>query len=499
MKKKCSETIHIDTPVIPTSFAEVHQVIAAGPKTYPKHEPFIDALHDAIFITDTNGIIIDSNIRARDFFNVEDGIRLLGLPVYVLFSGDYNRIIREIRTNIKIYPFVILECRAVRFDKSSFDAEISVSRSAIEKHNYIFSVRNITKRSDAIHSLETAIERLQDQDRERMAFISNISHELRTPLTSMVYAVNNMLRGVCGPVPPKAVVYLEHIKADETRLMNTINDILDMRQIETHSLVLTKTEVGLNDLLLSVIDALSIQATAKQQKIKANYPKHETFILADRHKLERVFFNILNNAIKFTPSGGTIQCFILPDADNTSLCHIVFNDTGTGILPKDLPKIGRRYYRVGKHIEGTGLGLSIAKDTVELHGGTIIVRSPVPETSTGTQVDLTFTTCSGPTIYVSTTTPRTHKYLNHYDYTIIDTPSEKMKLAVFDENIPDLDAQIKAVHSYTPTPSIPIILLCSVVLPKYRTYIRNGVEILCIDITESRFIDTVRRLISGKV
>ena len=230
-----------------------------------------------------------------------------------------------------------------------------------------------------------ANERLRAALRDRMEFVSNVSHELRTPLTSMSYALANMRRGLCGPLPEKAMAYIERLQGDVKRLLTTVNDLLDLRQIENGTLTLRKRCLALHRLLGEAVESLALQAEAKGQTLTLLPAAPEIFALADRDKLERVFFNILSNAIKYTPSGGRITASVFEE--NRRAC-IRVDDTGIGIPPEALPKVARRYFRVSDQVAGTGLGLSIVREIAELHGGSLQVSSPVPGAQGGTRVEV---------------------------------------------------------------------------------------------------------------
>jgi nitrogen-specific signal transduction histidine kinase len=247
-------------------------------------------------------------------------------------------------------------------------------------------VRDITLRHDALCALTDANERLQAHDRARLDFVSNVSHELRTPLTSMIYAVGNMLRGVVGPMPEKAVVYLERLESDCQRLLATVNDILDLRQIENQNLVLTKQVVPLGAVIRDGVDPVQIQADSKHIEIKFDMLTRELFCLCDAQKMERVVLNIVGNAIKFTPANGTITLTLRQSPNNLSMALLSVCDTGMGVPPEMLPKLSQRYFRTGDHVSGTGLGLAISREIVELHEGTMSFASPVPGTICGTAV-----------------------------------------------------------------------------------------------------------------
>ena len=239
--------------------------------------------------------------------------------------------------------------------------------------------------------------KISDMLQRERRFISDAAHELRTPLTSMSYALTNMGRGLCGALPDKAKDYVGRLQVDVKRLLTTVNDILDLRQMENGTLTLRKSCVPLARLFGEVVDSLSIQAQTKRQTLTLAPAPKEIYAEADRHKIERVCFNILSNAIKYTPDGGAIAVSVTA-RDGLALLRV--DDTGIGIPPEALPRVSQRYFRVGDQVAGTGLGLSIVREIVELHGGKLHIESPVPETDRGTRVTVTLPACPGPTLVI---------------------------------------------------------------------------------------------------
>ncbi len=372
-----------------------------GPRNSP-YDLLLESVYDGVLITDRAGVILDFNGRAEEFFRMDEA-RLLGLSVVDLFSGAEDTLVETIQSRLDTHKYTLIEARCNRADGSSFPAEIAVNRLALDAEGQLcFFVRDITVRKRVVDELESAVERLQAHDRARMEFVSNVSHELRTPLTSMIYAVSNMLRGVVGPLPDKAVRYLERLEADCKRLLATVNDILDLRQIESHTLTLTKARLPLGPLVQTGVDTLRVQAEAKRLKIVVQPWAREWFALCDGQKLERVILNVVGNAVKFTPEDGDVAVAMGPDAEKEGWVCVVVSDTGVGI-PKDaLPKITQRYYRVGQHAAGSGLGLAISREIVELHGGQLDVISPVPGTDRGTAVRIRLPMAEPPMIVVVT-------------------------------------------------------------------------------------------------
>ena len=346
----------------------------------------LDSVYDAVLIADLDGKILECNQRAAEFF-LQPSTRLVGQFVVALISGATPSLITTIRSNLADKKYTLVEARCKRSNGTSFAAEIAVTNIALDVSGQLcFFVRDVTIRHDALCALQDANERLQAHDRARLEFVSNVSHELRTPLTSMIYAVGNMLRGVVGPMPEKAVTYLERLESDSQRLLATVNDILDLHQMENRNLVLTKQVVPLGAVIRDGAEPVLIQADAKHIEVTFDLPESELFCLCDAQKMERVVLNIVGNAVKFTPARGTITLTLRPSPKNDGMALLSVCDTGMGVSPEKLPKLSQRYFRAGDHVSGTGLGLAISREIVELHEGTMSFASPVPGTDCGTAV-----------------------------------------------------------------------------------------------------------------
>lgn len=353
----------------------------------------VDAFYEAVFIVNSALDIVDCNNRAVELFRFSSKAELIGrkltdIPSDYGLSTEFPTYFED---RLKLVPFVVVESRLTRKDDTSFFAETVFH--LMESGELLVTMRDISVRTESLHRLEVANERLRATNRDRMEFVSNVSHELRTPLTSMSYALSNLRRGICGQLPEKVLGYLERLQVDVKRLMTTVNDILDLRQIENGTLTLQKTRLPLHRLLMETTEALAIQAETKRQTLVCIPSQHECYAEADRHKMERVCFNIIANAVKYTPEGGTITVSLVEDA---SVAWLQVDDNGIGIPPEALSRVSQRYFRVGEQTAGTGLGLSIVREIAELHGGELCVESPVPGTSVGTRVKVCIPTCPGP-------------------------------------------------------------------------------------------------------
>jgi PAS domain S-box-containing protein len=387
--------IDIDPATVDRHAAMVPRAaVHAGGRTWrtqhaKRDTPFyklLESVYDAVLITTRSGKVIECNERACEFFLAEPKA-LIGLDVIGLISGATESLIDTINKNLMSKKFTLVEARCKRFDGTSFAAEIAVNQVNLDARGQLcFFVRDITVRQQAQQALEDAVERLQAHDRMRMEFVSNVSHELRTPLTSMIYAVNNMLRGVVGPMPEKALNYLERLQSDCQRLLATVNDILDLRQIENKTLVLARAVVPLGQVIREGAETLQVQADAKRIAMNFELGERELFCWCDAQKIERVVLNIVGNAVKFTPANGTVTLALAQHPENPKQALLTVSDTGMGIPPEVLPKVSQRYFRVGDHVSGSGLGLAISREIVDLHGGSMSFASPVPGTDSGTAV-----------------------------------------------------------------------------------------------------------------
>lgn len=424
--------------------------LRTGQQAYTK---LLDSIYDAVFITDLKGRVLDMNPRALSFFRLAPETPC-GFSVLDRISGADDGLLRQIMQNLQAHRFTLLEALCVRSDRTTFPAEIAVNRIDISGQGQLsFFIRDISVRQEALDKLEAANERLRAHDRARMEFISNVSHELRTPLTSMIYGVEGMLRGVVGELNPMARDYVRRLESDCRRLLNTVNDILDLRMIEAGTLTLARTLVPLSRLAKGCVEVLRIQAEERKQSLEIHAPDAGTFVSCDVHKVERVVINVIGNAVKFTPEGGKIQVSVHPSPDRPGFVQVSCDDNGPGIPSEALRRVTERYYRVGEHVAGSGLGLAISREIVELHGGSIDIRSPVPGTERGTSVRVFLPASTAPTVLVVEDDELVLELLaeeiRDEGYTVLTTTSAKAAVSlatnhdigvvVLDVNLPDMD------------------------------------------------------------
>ena len=225
----------------------------------------------------------------------------------------------------------------------------------------------------------TELRRLENLRRE---FVSNVSHELKTPLTSIRAYTETLLDGAIDD-PAIRRQFLQRIEEQADRLHALIIDLLQLARIESGQEVYELAVVGLEEPVRACLEAHAAIAAAKNVDLRAEPPGREVRVRADVEGLQAIFSNLVDNAIKYTPAGGSVA--VRWDAvDGQALIQV--QDTGPGIAPKHQSRIFERFYRADKarsrQVGGTGLGLSIVKHLTQVFGGTVEVESEVGRGST---------------------------------------------------------------------------------------------------------------------
>jgi signal transduction histidine kinase len=235
---------------------------------------------------------------------------------------------------------------------------------------------------------------LEQADRVRSQFLSLVSHELKTPLTSIKGFLQNLLDGLTGPLNEKQQQYLSRMLDNSDRLIRMIEALLDRTRIQSGRLDLVPGEIDLGQCVAEAVEQLRLLAQAKQQTLEAVAPSAPLMVWADRDRLIQIVTNLVQNAVKFTPEGGSITVTV--KQENQTLAGVSVRDTGPGIPAEFLDQIFDPFFRakqVRSGIKGLGLGLSIVRTLVELQGGTIVARS-----EPGQGAELSFTIPLLPTV-----------------------------------------------------------------------------------------------------
>jgi two-component system sensor histidine kinase/response regulator len=226
--------------------------------------------------------------------------------------------------------------------------------------------------------LSIANERLQDHDRRRTMFVSVASHELRTPMTAIRSFADNMLDGVAGALSERQKTYLNRIEHNLNRLTRIINQLLDWSRIDMQKEVLRLEPLCIRQISALVVESLRTVASEKKVTIDVDQPDQLPMIHADRDKLEQILWNLIGNAVKFTPPGGKIT--VRFEATRDGMVQTCVEDTGCGIPADQIDRVFNEFSKITSNMptsQGAQLGLFITKSFIEMHKGRIRVESEV--------------------------------------------------------------------------------------------------------------------------
>jgi two-component system phosphate regulon sensor histidine kinase PhoR len=304
-------------------------------------------LVDGIIIVDLDGYLLMINRSARDIFSVGEGQFNGKTADEVLQHPDILDILKP-QSTLPRQNEITLEDGRIYSAQASLIPEVGI---AVVIHD---------------------ITHLKELDRVKTDFVNTISHDLRSPLTA-IYGFVSLIDRV-GPINEQQADFIHHIQSSVQHITALINDLLDLGRVEADYDVLMQ-DVNLTEIIKQSIENLDYQISEKMQELVLSIPEEIPAILGNPLHLQRMVSNLLENAIKFTPSLGkiNIQCRV-----ETSQLIFVVTDNGPGIPLTDQPHIFDKFYRgtnISQNTQGTGLGLSIVKSVVDKHHGRIWLES----------------------------------------------------------------------------------------------------------------------------
>ncbi len=242
--------------------------------------------------------------------------------------------------------------------------------SYVDVTDSVLLERSLRERNDA----------LEEADKLKTEFLANVSYEFRTPLTSIMGFTELLKQNLVGELSDRQKEYINNIYDSSVQLNSLINDVLDLATIEAGYMTLDPSKFNLCNLITGVIEILKERINQQNVTIELKFSDNNSIIVADERKIKQVIFNILSNAIKFTPYGGKIIVGFNKMGKN----YIVWvQDNGSGIAKLEQNKVFDKFYTSsvaqmsGK--SGTGLGLAVVKNIIELHGGSVILESAVDQ------------------------------------------------------------------------------------------------------------------------
>lgn len=239
-----------------------------------------------------------------------------------------------------------------------------------------YSARVITDSRDEVGELAEAFNRmsaeLEGLERLRRDLVANVSHELKTPISALRAHLENLLDGVERPDPETLGVML----VQSERLGRLVDELLDLSRLETGDVPLEREHIALGPLVSRVLSEIQVARPGEGVTLADDVPPDLPAVYADRERVHQVLFNLLDNAVRFTPAGGRVT---VTASRHDGSVDVAVADTGPGISAEHLPHVFERFFRADQARSrvdgGTGIGLAIARSVVEAHGGRIWAES----------------------------------------------------------------------------------------------------------------------------
>ncbi|WP_405346208.1 amino acid permease [Ruminococcus sp.] len=256
----------------------------------------------------------------------------------------------------------------------------------------IFSIFTIIKKREQVIEAERLI--AEENSKAKSTFLSNMSHDIRTPMNAITGYTALALKE--ENVPESVRIYLEKIDVSGKHLLSLINDILDMSRIESGKMELDSAPADLIEVLEETCHIFDLQMESKSLNFTVDHSGiTDRYVICDKNRINRILLNLISNAYKFTPSGGTVSVVIhqILSYHSEATFELIVSDTGIGMSPEFAEHIfdafERERSRTVNNIQGTGLGMAITKNFVDMMGGKILVQTEQDKGTTFT-IRLTF-------------------------------------------------------------------------------------------------------------
>ncbi len=320
------------------------------------------------------------------------------------------------------------EITFVRHDKKEIPTLVSVSvipNEKVEETKFSLVIADLSQQKKMQNELEERtiqLEKLNEELRQygknKDAFLSNVSHELRTPISTIQGYIEMLLSHDFGPITSEQEKALEIMLRNVQRLLRMVNEMIEFSRMEIKGLQLKKKLFSIRELIDENVAFNSPKVIEKQIKIIETYKNKEIYIWADRDKMGQVIGILLNNAVKFTDTGGSIE--ISTNVNESNILEISVSDTGIGIPLEYQDKIFEKFFQIDssptRKYEGTGIGLAVARGIVETHKGKITVHS---EPNKGSKFTIILPNC----IFYATETEHIENKLLPEKILIVDNES----------------------------------------------------------------------------
>ncbi len=337
-----------------------------------KSEVIVDSIADGLIMTDASYAILHVNRLVADLFGFEEN-EAIGQPLATRLPDE--RLLRLIR-------------EATEGAQTAADHPVSFLPIERGGKTYFFRPKVTTLRDRegqlyGVLMLLQDITQFKELDRLKSDFIATVSHEFRTPVTSINMSVDILDQELLGPLAPKQKELITSAKEDCHRLTKLARELLQLSKLESGRVQLGEEELTLHDVVESSLRPLQIQFQEKNVRLFADVPSTLPTILADEQQVSWVIMNLVTNALKYTPAGGSVS---VSGREDDRAVRLEVKDTGVGIAKEHCDRIFDKFVQIKQTSDSTpgsvGLGLAIAKEIVEMYGGRIWVESVIGTGST---------------------------------------------------------------------------------------------------------------------
>ncbi|HEV8715742.1 MAG TPA: ATP-binding protein [Candidatus Binatia bacterium] len=372
-----------------------------------KLEAVLQSMAEGVVVVDPAGNVVLCNRTAQELFSLHPTRDWRGKPLQAFSRHPMLQdLLREVANRRPSDPPVTREIETEGKTRRYLAVSaMQVSEEGATVSGYVFVFHDLTQ-----------LKRLESV---RADFVANVSHELRTPLTAIKGYAETLLNGALKD-PDTATRFLTIIDRHSERLSRLIDDLLTLSNLELGTTELRRDEIALAELTSEVFEVVKNKAEQGGVRLVQEFPPELPMLLGDNDRLQQVLLNLIDNAIKYTPAGGTVavtaKTVQSPESGVRSLesgeqspretnsdtglkeewIEVAVADTGCGIPEAEIPRLTQRFYRVDKarsrELGGTGLGLAIVKHIVQAHDGSLQIESQL---NRGTTVRLFFP-LSGP-------------------------------------------------------------------------------------------------------
>ncbi|HBG48629.1 MAG TPA: hypothetical protein DDW90_03840 [Cyanobacteria bacterium UBA9971] len=355
--------------------------VQTGFKDYPANYKKVITDKDKIlnYILSNGKSIIDNNNEFNSSI-----LKELGFADDIEFSA----IISPLKIRETVYGFIILiQNQPDKYEESDVSILETISSTASylikdAELSQVFKMQlkilkeNITERTKTLELIKEQNKKILEADKIKNEFLANMSHELRTPLNAIIGFSEALNLKIFGELNEKQSEYIRDINSSGIHLLGMINDLLDLSKIESGKMQLSKEIFNVKSAIKEALNIVSPLLIQKKQNLKFECKDESFEISADRRKFHQILYNLISNAIKFTPENGDIEIKATKDG---KFLKVSVKDNGIGIAREFHEKIFGKFQQVDSSFStkqgSTGLGLTITKELVKLHDGKIILES----------------------------------------------------------------------------------------------------------------------------